>query len=373
MLNQQVGNKSGARVLTSLVVAIILFGAVFSVVQAQEFKPNEDKELNPRGAVITGKVGMVVAGTGLELSPMETVNVDVPGSDVKAAYLYWSGVRNTNADDDYTVTLQVDGGVDNEIIALTVYGPSFWYSEDGFTYDHNTYVADVTNLIELGSHNYTFSDYDVRLGEPLPLAPGSKPYGFAIAVVYEDASLSEREIRLMDGLDSVYHGFTPPRGSPSAQNCFTFTPDSSKSRVLDFAVIASGVEITTPVRPNNLYYYSYTGPTPPDPPSSWDQFVNPFTSANGPEIDVFEDSVTVPIDHDTACFITESVNSDDPNGASFVWQVGAYSLHDPVTTVVNLQSITAVSPNYLLITSVIGILFLLVPTAVVVTNRRKKK
>lgn len=373
MLKQQVGKKSGARVLTSLVIAVFLFAMMFSIVQAQDFRPDEDGPLNPRGDVITGTVGMVVAGKGLVLSSTETVSLTVPGSEVKAAYLYWSGVQTINGTDDYTVTLQVDGGVSNEVIAVTVYGPSLWYKFNGPDYYHTTYVAEITNLIELGPHAYTFSDYEIN--EPLPR---SKPYGFAIVAVYEDGDLPQSEITLMDGLDSVFFGFPVPRNGMSSQNCFTFVPDNTESRILDFIVIGSGIEVVTPdVRPNILHYATAIGQ--PDP-ADFVQIENPLISSNGGEIDVYESlahgtSITVPSGHDTACFEMESVDtgSDELRGASFIWQVGAFNLRYEGTTAINLQSITASSSTNILVLTAVGVLLLIVPTAVVVTNRRRKK
>jgi hypothetical protein len=374
MLNQRTNNKRGVRTLTIVFIVMMMFGfmfSIFSVVQAQDFNLGEDGPLNQRGDVISGTYGIVVDGIGLRNTPIATLAITVPGTRVEAAYLYWSGIRSrtdVGGIEDYTVTLQVDNNP-YEVIADTVYGWSWWYDQ----YGHNTYVADVTDLVELGAHSYTFSDYEAD----------RERYGFSLLIVYEDTNLPRTEITLLDGLDSVYHRFTAPKDSPSALNCIPVTADPSKNRIMDFTVIVGGAEIIEldPLRPNNLYYLTEISGTTVLTPGvdirnmpGVNFFENPFTSAQGDEIDVYKNSIVVPAGDDVVCFQAESVNSLDPDGASFVWQVGAFSMRDVEPTAVNLQSLSADSSSTnLLALAVVGILLLTVATISVVTNRRRQK
>lgn len=144
-------------------------------------------------------------------------------------------------------------------------------------------------------------------------------------------------------------------------------------------MIASGVaDPDEGYRPNNLYFYTGSGTLPVGDIRGESGVVvvaDPFSSADGSQIDTFEREFEVPAGNTYACFQTESVNSAIPKGASFVWQAGAFNLRDEGPNAVNLQSLTAVSPSnlLLLITGLAGLLFLAVPTAVVITNRRRQK
>ncbi|MBE2223166.1 MAG: DUF3344 domain-containing protein [Anaerolineae bacterium] len=374
-MNQYVNCKSGVRLLMALVMGVVLFGIVISIAQAQTTTnyPNEDGQLRLR-TTLTGKYDTVVVGTGWDgVSPSATLTLEVPieASRVISAYMYWSAIQQSTTPDP-TVLLRVDGGTPNPVTASTVYGPSTWFSN----YIHVAYVADVTSLITTpGEHTYTVSDYALGGGQ------FSYFYGFSILVVYEDLSLTQTEIHLLDGLDSVYWGFPAPRNSPSSVNCITFAPNNIKDRVMDFTIIAGGVEDTPGVlRPNNLYYVTFVSPNTPTlttPPSApYVQIPEPLSSADGPEVDTYENQIMVPTGDTAACFLMESVAPTPPDnldGASFIWQVGAFRIEKEGFTAVNLQSITAVSPStYVLLTSLVGLLFLAVPTAVVMRQRRRQ-
>ena len=154
MKNQQINIKPGVRVFISLFIGVLLLLSVSNMLMAQA---GVDGAFFQRGDKLVGQFDFVIDGAGLANVPTPTVTMTVPGDSVEVAYLYWSGLRNGTAAgsvDDPQVALTVDG-VTTTVNAISTYGPSSWAY--GFGY-HNTYVADVTNLVKLGGIVIRFLD-----------------------------------------------------------------------------------------------------------------------------------------------------------------------------------------------------------------------
>ncbi|MCA9872286.1 MAG: hypothetical protein KC441_01490 [Anaerolineales bacterium] len=346
----------------------------------------EEGPLTVRYTSGEGNYATVSAGAGLEGLNSNTVALNVPGQRVEAAYLYWSGVNWEDAADDPDVNLQVSGvgGGNYSITANVIYGPSFWFTgseanEPSANFVHNVYVADVTPLVQLGTHDYTFSGYTVS--EPTGYSGYSLAYGFGLTVVYEDAALPLSHVTILDGLDSVYWGFPAPRNSPSQVNCVTFTANA-QDRVMDYTVFVGGSEDTTDAanRPNSLHYVTGTGTAPAYPtdlstlPGSG-EILDPFVSADGDAWDTYTNSLVVNAGDTYACFQIHSDDvdpNDNINGASLLWMMGGTTLRQETPTAVSLSAISANSPILLPVAATVLAVLLLGSLTGLAVLRRKR-
>ncbi|MCB8984846.1 MAG: DUF3344 domain-containing protein [Ardenticatenaceae bacterium] len=329
--------------LGGTIILLLALATPFALAQTG----TEEGPLTVRYTSGEGHYATVSGGAGLEGLSSNTFTLTVPGQAVVAAYLYWAGVNENGAPNDPNVSFQVDGGTVNSLTADVTYGPSFWFSSGG-TFNHNVYVDNVTSLVQLGTHNYTLSDYTVTGPAGYSLA-----YGFGLMVVYQDATLPLSSVTILDGLDSVYWNFPEPRNSPSQVNCVTFAANA-QDRVMDFTVFVGGSEDTTDAanRPNSLHYVTGTGTAPAYPtdlstlPGSG-EILDPFVSADGDAWDTYTNSLVVNAGDTYACFQTHSddVNGTaDPDGASFLWMMGGTTLRQETPTAVSLSAISANSP-----------------------------
>ncbi|RMA58551.1 T9SS type B sorting domain-containing protein [Ulvibacter antarcticus] len=113
----------------------------------------------------------------------------LPGQTLVAAYLYWAGV----GDGDLEVKLN-----DTNIIATRNFTTTF----SGLSYF--AAYADVTSIIaNFGSANYTLSDLDLSDILSAYCSNRTNFGGWAINVVYEDASLTLNQLTIFDGLENV--------------------------------------------------------------------------------------------------------------------------------------------------------------------------
>ncbi len=121
-----------------------------------------------------------------------------PNQQVIAAYLYWAGSGNG----DFEVSLN-----DNPVVAER---------EFYFTFNSNNYFAafaDVTSIVSsIGNNTYTLSDLDLLEAiQPFCQINGGNATnfgGWAVSVIYEDASLPLNQVSIFDGLETVYTGNT---------------------------------------------------------------------------------------------------------------------------------------------------------------------
>ena len=340
-----------------LVVIVVLLLLVLTVPLVLAQTGTEEGPLTERFTSGEGRYATVAGGAGLEGLPSNTVTLNVPGQAVIAAYLYWAGVNIDGAPNDPNVSFQVDSGSVNSLTADVTYGPSFWFSTTPGTFNHNVYVDDVTSLVQLGTHDYTLSDYTVT-----GPAGYSLTYGFGLIVVYEDSSLPLSNVTLLDGLDSVYWNFPTPRNSPSEINCITFAPNATQPRVMDFTVFVGGsADSNETDRPNSLHYATGSG-TPPTnivgPPMIGSEIIDPFTSTDGTAWDTYTDSLVVNAGDTYACFQTQS-DGQRGNGASFLWLMGGTTLREQTPTAVSLSTFSAANPVALPAAGVVLALLLL--------------
>ncbi|MFC2038100.1 hypothetical protein ACFLYD_09140 [Chloroflexota bacterium] len=273
-----------------------------------------------RYAIVAGGVGMLEPISG-------DIQLDVPGTAIRAAYLYWAGYGSVSGGDG-TVSLAKDGvplgSVSADPIGGTS-GPLLWWGG----YYYFAYVADVTAWVDLGSHTYTISDF----GDGLASRDGA-----GLMVVYEDPALPYNQAEILAGLDRFYRGWGDGPRAETAVNCFDFEAGLA-DRQLEITLFVGEIYPGGPSRPNALWYKTGTGavPRPADmvnsptdgpvtgdllqgPPSS------PFTSVDGPQWDTYTKAVRIPSGHTWACFQVESARYEAEKPASGVWLVTAGSL-----------------------------------------------
>ncbi len=119
------------------------------------------------------------------------------GQQVIAAYLYWAG----SGTGDFEVSLN-----GNQIISEREFSYSF--ESNAETYYYFAAFADITSLIStLGNGNYTLSDLDLQEAiQTFCLINGGNATnfgGWAVMVIYEDASLPLNQVAIFDGLQAV--------------------------------------------------------------------------------------------------------------------------------------------------------------------------
>ncbi|MBK5213011.1 MAG: gliding motility-associated C-terminal domain-containing protein [Flavobacteriaceae bacterium] len=116
--------------------------------------------------------------------------------EVVAAYLYWAG----SGPGDFNVTF-------NQVPIVAERTFNFIFSSGGQDYIYFSAFADVTEQLKTtGNGNYTLSDLDLTLVIPaycIPPGSGTNFGGWAVTVVYEDAALSNNQVNIFDGLESV--------------------------------------------------------------------------------------------------------------------------------------------------------------------------
>lgn len=134
------------------------------------------------------------------------------------------------------MTFAVDGVFTTTLTADWVYGPDDWF--DG--YKHTVYVEDVTSLVLSDGHTYSISDFVLEY-----------KYGAGLIVVYKDENLPNSIVKIYDGLDSFYFGFSPPQGPDSEVTCADFNA-ASCDRDVKVALFVGGVQHE--YRPNAVWY-----------------------------------------------------------------------------------------------------------------------
>jgi gliding motility-associated-like protein len=119
-----------------------------------------------------------------------------PNQEVSAAYLYWAG----SGPGDFNVTF-------NQVPIDAERTFNVTYNSGGNDYIYFSAFADVTDQVKTtGNGNYTLSDLDLTLVIPAYCSPpgsGTNFGGWAVTVVYEDASLPNNQVNVFDGLESV--------------------------------------------------------------------------------------------------------------------------------------------------------------------------
>lgn len=313
---------------------------------------DDTEEVHRQRFAAVGPYGIVASGKGMLRSSSGDIRLNVPGTSVVAAYLYWSGTAPEGGGDD-TVGFARDGiPVAPEIVAdpgTGTYGPALWY--DGYYYF--VYVADVSSLIEPGDHTYTVFGFDGSM---------RRRDGAGLMVVYEDPGLPLNDVEIKDGLDRFYRGWGEgPRGE-SAVSCYTFVP-AAVDRSLDFTMflgeINAGldeVDEERPIdRPNAMWYKTGVDPalmpgdmlnTPTDGPVTGNLVQGPpdypFASYDDPQWDTYTSTLIIPAGDTWACMQPESAEYEQWQPASGMWMASSGRLlgQEPTPTVTPTPSST---------------------------------
>ncbi len=297
-----------------LVCLLLLFSLILTpVVMADD----TEEVLTPRFSG-EGRYGIVAAGQGMyrvtNPGPGE-MEIDVPGTSVVKAYLYWSGFgSDIGGDSTVTLTRMSDG----QTLTVTAdpatgtYGPAFWF--DGWQF--YVWVAEVTSLVNPGPETYIVDNF----GENM-----ERRNGAGLIVVYENPQGPMTRVLIMDGLDRWYRGWGEGARGESAVYCF-----SGENIPID-AEFEYGMfvgEITREAdpaarkdRPNALWYMTGTesDPQPPDmvnapsdgpvtgtliqgPPDY------PFWSSDDPQWDTYYNKLLVAAGQSWVCIQPESAN-----------------------------------------------------------------
>ena len=265
-----------------------------------------------------GQYGIVAAGQGMYdgTNPGPgAIEIDVPGTTVVKAYLYWSGFgQDIGGDDTVTLTRLSD----SQSVTVTAdpntgtYGPAFWFSDFQFW----VWVAEVTSLVKPGPETYTVSDFGQNM---------ERRNGAGLAVVYEDPLAPKARVLIMDGLDRWYRGWGEGARGESAVYCFTGENISTET-VFEYGMFVG--EITregNPAdrkdRPNALWYMTGTDadtlPTdmvnaPTDGPITGSLIQGPpdypFWSSDDPQWDTFSGALNVDAGQSWICIQPESAN-----------------------------------------------------------------
>ncbi len=298
----------GARIagLLALAIGLVWVASVSAITSDGELESRFEAE---------GNYGIVLGGIGMRDDATAQIVVDVPGTP-QAAYLYWAGLDAPGSEDN-AITVALNGDTPVNITFDIEHGPFVWEP----TIWHFVFLKDLVSAgftLQQGTNTFDISGFDLALGT------GDR-YGAGVLVVYEDLSLPATAIRVQDGLDSVYHGFTPPLGPNSEVHCIQF-PAAAEARLLDYYFFAAGVRVDEGSRPVRLWSVTGSGALPTtvinnanrtEITHATDDFV--FDSHSGPQWDTFthEDAtngaLNVPAGDSWACFQIESV-PDDPRG-----------------------------------------------------------
>jgi len=265
-----------------------------------------DGKLN-KAYSLQGKYAVVADGVGMKNSTEGLIPLTIPGA-VHKAFLYWAGFDVTSGGDDQ-LTLQVDDGPKQAIHAEQIYGPDLWW-EDVPTF-HLVYRADVTSVVQSGSHSYRISDF----------APIRYRYGVGLVVIHEDPAGPNKSIDVYDGLDAAYALYPAPRG-PNTEVTSANLVAASFVRNLRFTLLAAGVR---ELRPNAIWLQSGAGPEPTtliNAPGAvaitqpnW-----PLGDKDGAEWDTYTGDYNLAIGHNRFSLQIESKNDlGDLLGASLLW------------------------------------------------------
>ena len=119
-----------------------------------------------------------------------------PNKEVIAAYLYWAG----SGPGDYHITF-------NQVPINAQRTFNEVYTSGGTQYIYFSAFADVTQQIQnTGNGTYTLADLDLTQVIPAYCSPpgsGTNFGGWAVTVIYEDATLPLNQVNVFDGLESV--------------------------------------------------------------------------------------------------------------------------------------------------------------------------
>ena len=284
-----------------------------------------EEVLTPRFSA-EGRYGIVAAGQGMYEGTNPgagEIEMDVPGTSVVKAYLYWSGFgEDIGGDSSVTLARMSDS---QSLVATAdpvtgTYGPAFWF--DGWEF--YVWVAEVTSLVNNGPETYIVSDF----GENM-----ERRNGAGLIVVYEDPEGPLARVLIMDGLDRWHRRWGEGARGESAVYCFS-GEDIPIDAEFEYGMFVG--EITregNPVdrrdRPNALWYMTGTESdaqpldmvnAPSDGPVTGTLVQGPpdypFWSSDDPQWDTYSNRLFVPAGQAWVCLQPESAN--DPANPDWI-------------------------------------------------------
>jgi hypothetical protein len=277
-----------------ILIAFLVMGTIVPVVFA-------DGALTVPSFTAIGRISIVSSGVGLYGVDHGTISINVPGTSVIAAYLYWGGHDTGDSAGDDDVTFGITPGPPPTLITADNSYTDWWYGNE---YNY-IYVAEVTTLVTTGPADYDVGDF----------GPLVKNYGAGLIVVYRDETLPLSKVTILEGLDSFWFDWLNPRGPNSEVTYFDFTK-TSYNRDMDITLMVGGTEHEN--RPNEIWTKTGAGskPDPPtlvDPPSA-PNGPYPLTGDDGNAWDTFTKTIEIPEGHEWLGVQIESIdNYEDPD------------------------------------------------------------
>ena len=230
------------------VLGLVWFGAAPIAADGTE-------TLGPSTIGVAEGTGVVIAGTGLFVQP-SSFDVVVPAdSSVEQVILYWeSGHREGDFSGEFSdETLTVNG---IEVLGLHAGGPTVFFNDGSRDVITSTHRVDITGLCLVGAGTTTLTIAG--------LDPDEIGDGAAGGVIYRQPGVIN-EIRIVDGSDIAFAGFSPPRLTTVPQT-FTFAAED-QPRTAELGLIAASThttdEMDPPPRPSALLYSLVPGELPP--------------------------------------------------------------------------------------------------------------
>lgn len=285
--------KSNVFTASMLILTVLMS---LSLISFHQVAASPDGALTPRWTGV-GAYDLVANGIGLLGQSAGDIYLDVPGSVVVRAYLYWAGFDGDGGSDDI-LDFAIDDGAATTLTADWAFGGDEWWG----THYHYVYVANVTSFVLPGNHKYTVSGVDLVHN-----------YGAGILAVYEDSSLPLTSVMIYDGLDALHFRFDPPQGPDSEVTCVDFAP-AQDPRDLKFTLMAGGVQHDN--RPNAIWYASGVDPAT-KPTNLVDDLATPNLAGppyplgayNGSEWDTYTGTIPIAAGETWACLQLESEDS----------------------------------------------------------------
>jgi len=306
--------------------ALAAFGLVLVGTAAAAAAIDSEGELVERGRLV-GNLGVAHADIGVypdraEVNPVPelsggTTAISVPeGSEVVQTLVYWAGRGADWADPNIVINGQsVDAEID--------------YRWETPTFDQSTYVADITDagIVGVGDTTLTVTGADQN---------GERFYGIGFLVVYEDSSLPEVELQLLEGnefafFDITFSDDTGESALHSTVNCTNFEASIEARDLITFSRIM-GVDAgrsDAPARSQRIQWWTGTEPvaTPINDGIVGIPSITPQGSVDNPvapEVaptatwgsDTFETNVELAAGDTHHCAQVQSVSIGDGAGAS---------------------------------------------------------
>lgn len=280
--------------LLAAVITVLVFGATIGIVLAVG-----TESLGAPGVSVGPGSGAVAAGTGMHTQP-GVININVPGSAVNQALLYWGDRFDKNLSPDDTIT--IDG---NSVTGTQIGGPTTPVPPSDVV--SVAFRADITglSLVSTGANTLELKDLSVDGDED----------GAGVVVIFDDGTTAD--IQLVDGSDYANSGLNPsPPLSDTVPQTFSFAAEAS-GRTADLLLFVTDV---TPGRTTRVNISIDGGLVI--------QLDNPLASNDGAQFDTLTIPVPIPAG---ATSLTVEIISGGPSGkpSSLNWIMATLSL--PIT------------------------------------------